>query len=84
MFVITLGDMLALGIFVFCVLVVILVTVAKAIRQGRCPHDGGVHETQACDAICRQCGKNLGFIGSPLNRQRRQQHLNRPQGRKQP
>lgn len=25
---------------------------------------GGVNETQACDAICRKCGKNLGFIGS--------------------
>lgn len=28
-----------------------------------CRHTSGVRETPACDAICRSCGKNLGFIG---------------------
>jgi hypothetical protein len=32
-------------------------------KQASCKHDGGVNETNACDAICKQCSKNLGFIG---------------------
>ena len=32
-------------------------------EQSSCKHDGGVNETNACDAICKQCLKNLGFIG---------------------
>ena len=34
---------------------------ARMRKQRKCPHEY-VHETQACDAICTQCGKNLGFI----------------------
>jgi hypothetical protein len=37
-------------------------------EQVRCKHDEGVTENQACDAFCRKCGKNLGFIGSLENR----------------
>jgi hypothetical protein len=37
-------------------------------RQRKCKHDGRINETQACDAICAKCGKNLGFIGSLRNR----------------
>jgi hypothetical protein len=33
-------------------------------RQRGCKHNKGVNETSACDAICKSCGKNLGFIGS--------------------
>lgn len=33
-------------------------------QQMRCKHDGQVNETRACEAICRKCGKNLGFIGN--------------------
>jgi hypothetical protein len=36
----------------------------QILRQSRCKHDAGVSETSACDAICRKCGKNLGFIGT--------------------
>jgi hypothetical protein len=32
-------------------------------RQALCKHERGVTETQSCSAICKQCGKNLGFIG---------------------
>lgn len=32
-------------------------------KQRHCPHDKGFGETSTCDAICRGCGKNLGFIG---------------------
>ncbi len=36
-------------------------------RQARCRHEGDIYETQACDAVCRRCGKNLGFIGQWRN-----------------
>lgn len=49
---------------VFAVIVVYLSVVRPLITQARCAHDGGVWETQACDAICKQCGANLGFIGT--------------------
>jgi len=43
---------------------ILLMAASQARRQSRCRHDTGVNETQACDAICRKCGKNLGFIGA--------------------
>lgn len=36
----------------------------SAIEEYHCKHDNGVNETGKCDAICRKCGKNLGFIGN--------------------
>jgi len=35
----------------------------KYLRQNKCSHDRW-YETQACDAICNDCSKNLGFIGT--------------------
>ena len=32
-------------------------------KYKNCKHDK-VYETRACDAICINCGKNLGFIGN--------------------
>ena len=32
-------------------------------KQGKCEHKD-YRETMACDAVCRDCGKNLGFIGT--------------------
>ncbi|MFS2103626.1 hypothetical protein [Ralstonia sp. Ralssp135] len=55
---------IALGIILFAVVVGILIQIPSWIRQARCKHDGNVYETQACDAYCQQCGKNLGFIGA--------------------
>lgn len=40
-----------------------LASAPKFYRQWRCRHDE-VRETMACDAICCNCGKNLGFIGA--------------------
>jgi hypothetical protein len=50
------------------VLVVVLIGIALwclpgIIKQSRCKHSR-YRETMACDAICSDCGKNLGFIGS--------------------
>ena len=45
---------------------------SDVLRRRRCPHDKGISETSACHAICRKCGQDLGFIGSPENKIRRQ------------
>lgn len=61
----TLAELVTLGIvFVVLFVVLLLLALPRAIKQWRCKHDGSIHETQACDAICSQCGANLGFIGS--------------------
>jgi len=62
-FVITFGDVFGLIALAVFLLVFVFVYGKQAWKQSRCKHDGGVNETMACDAICRQCGKNLGFIG---------------------
>ena len=62
-FVITFGDVFGLIALAVFLLIVGFVYAKQAWKQSRCKHDGGVNETMACDAICRQCGKNLGFIG---------------------
>lgn len=46
------------------IVIVLLAGLPRMIRQARCRHNGDVAETSACDAICRDCGKNLGFIGT--------------------
>lgn len=70
MFIWTIGDVI--GVFVIAIFAVIalFIAISEWIRQSRCKHDGGVNETQACDAICRGCGKNLGFIGAWREKQR--------------
>jgi hypothetical protein len=62
-FVITFGDVFGLIALAVFLLVFVFVYAKQAWKQSRCKHDGRVNETMACDAICRQCGKNLGFIG---------------------
>ncbi len=68
-FVWTVGDVLGLGLLALVLLWGVWITNATWWRESRCKHDGGVDETMACDAICRKCGKNLGFIGSWRERQ---------------
>lgn len=38
------------------------VAVPRIIKQSRCKYLR-YRETAACDAICNDCGRNLGFIG---------------------
>lgn len=64
MFIWTIGDALTTLAVVFAFVVIGAVQLRTAIKVGRCKHDGGVRETMACDAICVQCGGNLGFIGT--------------------
>lgn len=53
--------------FVFWIFMLLMIgayfTLPRTIKQYKCKHER-VYETQACDAICSECNKNLGFIGS--------------------
>lgn len=55
----------ALGLAVVAAFVILVAAISapRLLRQSRCKH---VHfrETGSCDAVCNDCGKNLGFIGS--------------------
>lgn len=54
--------MLGIGLILICGVGLILLSLPNWIRQQRCKHIR-YHETMSCDAICNDCGKNLGFIG---------------------
>lgn len=64
MFVWTLSDVIVAAVLLLIFVTWAATVIVTVIRQARCKHAKGVDETQACDAICRQCGKNLGFIGA--------------------
>lgn len=64
MFIWTISDVIHVVIVGILLLVFGVLHLTTWITQRRCRHDKGVGETSACDAICRSCGKNLGFIGS--------------------
>jgi hypothetical protein len=51
-------------LFICGFVIIYVIIIRPLIQQSRCPHDEGIHETQACDAICNKCGANLGFIGT--------------------
>jgi len=55
-----------IGIFIFLVMLgfAFYLGVAQYLRERKCKHDKGVRESQACEALCVVCGKNLGFIGT--------------------
>jgi hypothetical protein len=63
MIIITVGEIIGAVLLGFVLTIAAVVAAIDASRRHRCPHDAGVSETQACDAICHECGKNLGFIG---------------------
>jgi hypothetical protein len=63
-FVWTLGDVIGLLVVGIVAILFALIFIADRVKQLLCKHDGGYGETMACDAICRKCGKNLGFIGN--------------------
>lgn len=71
MIVITMGEILTvLGLIITVVIALSFYTVAYW-GQRVCKHNGGVNETSACHAICKLCGKDLGFIGTEENKARR-------------
>lgn len=60
---ITLDDLIGIISVGIVVAIAIAVACGQVMCQRRCPHRR-IAETQACDAICSDCGKNLGFIGA--------------------
>lgn len=70
MFVFTPRDIFMGVLLLVAFILIIYADFSYWLKQQRCAHDDGVNETMACDAVCRKCGKNLGFIGS-----RRGDHL---------
>lgn len=64
MFIWTIWDALQIACILLVVIVMLFVWVCASINEWKCKHRSGVTETSACDAICVQCGKNLGFIGT--------------------
>lgn len=69
MFVWTLSDAFIVAMLVITSVLVIVIGIYDYLRQRKCPHTA-VHETSSCQAICRHCGKNLGFIGSWRDKQK--------------
>lgn len=70
MFIWTISDAIGVALFVLFTLAAALVYLHILWQQWRCKHEHGVNETSACDAICKSCGKNLGFIGAWRERQK--------------
>ncbi len=64
MFIWTISDAIGIALFILFSAIGAAVYLSIWWRQWRCKHQNGVGETSACDAICRTCGKNLGFIGA--------------------
>ena len=64
MFIITINDIIGLSLMVALFLFMLIYGLTIYIQQARCRHGKGYNETRSCDAICRKCGKNLGFIGA--------------------
>jgi hypothetical protein len=60
----TLAELIVVGsIAIIVIFIIVLFYIPTVIKQWRCKHLQ-YRETMACDAICRDCNKNLGFIGT--------------------
>lgn len=64
MFIYTIGDLFSVLLIAVLIIWAAIILIKSHLMQSKCKHDDGVNETSACDAICRKCGKNLGFIGN--------------------
>lgn len=68
MFIWTIGDAIGLTALALIFVIFCVVGARRMLRQSRCNH-ARYYETSACDAICIDCGKNLGFIGTWRDKQ---------------
>ena len=59
---ITIGDIIAFTLAAILFLFIIGITLHDVIKQKLCSHEE-FYESGSCDAICKKCHKNLGFIG---------------------
>lgn len=68
-FVWTLGDVITIAVVALIVIATIVLSALKWIKQARCGHEK-FFENGQCHAICRNCGKDLGFIGAWREKQK--------------
>lgn len=64
---VTIGEVIGITFFFIFMVVVLYHFVRMKIRQTFCYHKK-YYETMACQAVCSDCGKNLGFIGAVRER----------------
>ena len=62
MIVVTASEILAGSILLLAFAALAIVQARTTWKQWRCKH-AEFHENGQCHAICRACGKDLGFIG---------------------
>jgi hypothetical protein len=62
-FVYGIGDVIIVAFLLIMGVILSIHGTKQYIKQSRCKHEH-FRETMSCDAICKDCGKNLGFIGS--------------------
>lgn len=62
MFIYAIGDIVGIAFLLLMLVILAIAAIERWARQAFCKHEK-YHETMACEAVCRKCGKNLGFIG---------------------
>lgn len=65
MFVYTIGDVVGVVFIVILLTIALLSSLHRYVKQSFCKHEK-YRENMACDAICVECDKNLGFIGNVI------------------
>lgn len=63
MFVWTIGDLVGIVLFLMSAVLFGIIFIAQWLKEMTCKHEK-IYENRACNAICKDCGKDLGFIGS--------------------
>ena len=63
MFVFTFETIITGVLVALYILITLYFGVKKYFKQRKCKHER-YRETMSCDAVCCDCSKNLGFIGT--------------------
>lgn len=63
MFIFTAYDVFNLALISVALVAAVVWWIVTTIKQATCSHPK-TYENRGCDAVCQQCGKNLGFIGA--------------------
>ena len=63
MFVFTISTVVEIAVFVILAIWYVTIKAKDYLKQKRCKHEE-YYENRSCDATCKSCGKNLGFIGT--------------------
>ena len=68
------GMVIPIAIFGIIFLVLIVQILKTSMKQALCKHEN-FNENMACHAICRSCGKDLGFIGTVREQRKKKDTL---------